>query len=231
MNTYLSTSGGRVVDKSRPAEKYVRGWWCVVQRRLIRLCKGEPSAARLYKPARLCDSRTPSHPMHVPTPGTSVPTPSPIHRQSILVQSNVPVYLGHGVLSCSCLWRRCGHPRPLIQTRILPRSAETIGISGYECIPQVLAPENFHTKSRPLIDYPTGNDSPGKCWWSIKWILLCDEVSIFFAVLCALNEKSPFCTRYFRLQKKIMWDDNDNIHNLSIFSSLWHDIFLLLISS
>lgn len=98
-DTYLDADRGRVADENGPAswKMDLRGWWCVVQRRLLRFCEGEPSAARLYKPARLCDSRTPSHPMHVPTPGTLVPTPSPIHRQSILVQSNVPVYLGHGV--------------------------------------------------------------------------------------------------------------------------------------
>lgn len=68
MDTYLDVDVDRVADKSGPAEEYLRGWWCVVQRRLIRLCEGEPSAARLYKPARLRDSRTPSHPMHGPHP-------------------------------------------------------------------------------------------------------------------------------------------------------------------
>lgn len=159
-NTYLDADGGRAADKGGPAEEYLRGCGgCVVQRRLIRLCEGEPSAARLYKPARLCDSRTPSHPIvHVPTPGTLVPTPSPIRRQSILVQSNVSVYLGHGAPSCSC-------PRRLARTRISPRSADdeaAAGISGYGCIPQVLAPENFRARSRPLIDYLTAGDSPGK---------------------------------------------------------------------
>lgn len=49
---YLVADECQVADKSGPAGKSLRGWWCVVQRRLI-LCEGERSAARLYKPATL----------------------------------------------------------------------------------------------------------------------------------------------------------------------------------
>lgn len=51
---------------------------------------------RVYiSPARLCDSRT----LHArPHPRDRFPPVSPIRHRSILVQSHVPVYFGHGVL-------------------------------------------------------------------------------------------------------------------------------------
>lgn len=77
-----------------PPEKYLlRGWWCVVQRRLIRLCEGEPSAARLYKPARLCDSRTPCTPHARPHPrdvGSHPVADSPPKHSRPIKRTRVP---------------------------------------------------------------------------------------------------------------------------------------------
>lgn len=150
MDTYLDVDVGRVADKSGPAEEYLRGWWCVVQRRLIRLCEGEPSAARLYKPARLCDSRTPSHPMHGPHPRGWFP---PRRRFAAKAFSSNQTYLGH--VPPAPVHRR--QPTILCELESRRRSADgeaVAGISGYGCIPQVLAPENFRARGvRFLIDY------------------------------------------------------------------------------
>lgn len=172
---------GRLTKAGLPKIICVDGG-CVVQRRLIRLCEGEPSAARLYKPARLCDSRTPSHPIvHVPTPGTLVPTPPSIRRQSILVQSNVPVYLGHGVPSCACPRRRRSHPRSSMNSNLTAKCRRRgcrwdfwVWVYSTGACPWKLPRE----ESRPLIDYLTGGDPPGKRRWSAKWIPLCDEEAI-----------------------------------------------------
>lgn len=71
---------------------------CLVQRRWIRFCEGEASAARLYKPALDFATLTPCT---VPTPASSIPTLDAERRRGIPVQSNVSVYLGHGVPRCS----------------------------------------------------------------------------------------------------------------------------------
>lgn len=104
---------------------------------------------RLYKPrATLRLSLAPS--VHVPTPGAGS---HPCRHRSILAQSHVPVYFGHGVLPALFpVGTREFRMRTRISHLDYRRRVAAAGVSKYRCIPQVLAPENF-LKTHPLSLY------------------------------------------------------------------------------
>jgi len=99
------------------------------------------------------------------------------------------------------------------------------GISGYGCIPQVLAPENFRARSRSLIDYLfwRRKSADGAC--QMDPIVRRGNDRFFFARGTMHAERKKYL--YLLLAEKKnrdVWNANDATHNLSLLSrcELWH---------
>ena len=167
------------------------------------LCEGERFAARLYKPAtlRLSHPLTPYARPHPRDGGSHPAADSPPKHSRPIKRTRVP----RSQFSPLVPGENGDHPRSVANSYLAANDEVIAGISRYECIPQVLGPENFRVRSRSLIDYLA------ICWESkcpmghVKWISLYKDMidSFSHAILCALNEKCILVLGTLSLTKKI----------------------------